>query len=159
MAESTRIFIHGLDSSNKGTKAVFFRERYPDMIIPTFKGSLLERMKSLDNILSDKSGIRLVGSSFGGLMAALFAAGHQSVVEKMILLAPAINFMEFADRQNEIISVPVWIYHGIADDVIPLAEVETIAKKIFSNLSFNALDDDHLLHKTFQALDWGSLLS
>jgi pimeloyl-ACP methyl ester carboxylesterase len=116
-------------------------------------------MKSLESILSGKSDIRLVGSSFGGLMAALFAAEHQPLVEKMILLAPAINFMEFSDRPNEIITVPVWIYHGVADEVIPLAEVETIAKKVFNNLSFIALDDDHLLHKTFQTLDWEALLS
>ncbi|MBW2205163.1 MAG: hypothetical protein JRF52_14135 [Deltaproteobacteria bacterium] len=68
-----RIFIHGLESSNKGTKAVFFREKYPHMIIPTFTGNLPERMEKLNRILSDKSDIRIVGSSFGGLMAALFA--------------------------------------------------------------------------------------
>ena len=159
MSEGTRIFIHGLDSSNKGTKAVFFRERYPDMILPTFTGSLQERMKRLEGILSGKSGIRLVGSSFGGLMASLFAVKHQPIVEKMILLAPAINFMEFAAHVNDTISLPVWIYHGISDEVIPLAEVESIAKKIFNNLSFNAVDDDHFLHKTFAAIDWKSLLS
>jgi pimeloyl-ACP methyl ester carboxylesterase len=160
MAECTRIFIHGLESSNKGTKAVFFRERYPDMIIPTFTGNLQERMKRLESILLGKSDIRLVGSSFGGLMACLFAVMHQQpIVEKMILLAPAINLMEFAAYKNEIISVPVWIYHGNADEVIPLAEVEPIARKTFSNLSFNAVDDDHFLHKTFPALDWESLLS
>ncbi|GAG43661.1 unnamed protein product, partial [marine sediment metagenome] len=29
----------------------------------------------------------------------------------------------------------------------------------FNNLSFNAVDDDHFLHKTFMGLDWESLLS
>ena len=29
----TRVFIHGLESSSRGTKGVFFRDRYPDMII------------------------------------------------------------------------------------------------------------------------------
>lgn len=159
MAESTRIFIHGLESSNQGTKAVFFRERYPDMIIPTFTGDLQERMKRLEGILSGKSGIRLVGSSFGGLMASLFAIMNQTSIEKMILLAPAINLMEFAAHKSETISVPVWIYHGSADEVIPLAEVEPIARKTFNNLSFNPVDDDHFLHKTFMGLDWESLLS
>ena len=159
MVENTRIFIHGLESSNKGTKAVFFRERFPDMIVPTFTGNLQERMKSLESILSGKSGIRLVGSSFGGLMASLFAFNHQAIVKKMILLAPAINFMEFAALKNETVSFPVWVYHGKADEVIPLSEVEPIARKAFSNLSFNAVDDDHFLHKTFPIIDWEVLLS
>ena len=70
---SVRIFIHGLESSNQGTKSIYFRERYPDMIIPHFTGDLKERLDKLGEILSGKSDIRLVGSSFGGLMASLFA--------------------------------------------------------------------------------------
>ena len=30
---ATRVFIHGLESTSQGTKGVYFRERYPDMII------------------------------------------------------------------------------------------------------------------------------
>ena len=86
---SFKIFIHGLESSNKGTKSVFFKERFPEMIIPHFTGDLQERMGNLDEILEDKSGIRLVGSSFGGLMAAIFAMENEPRVDKLILLAPA----------------------------------------------------------------------
>lgn len=154
-----RIFIHGLDSSNQGTKSVFFRERYPDMIIPHFTGELQERMGKLKEILSDKSEIMLVGSSFGGLMASIFAMENESEVKKMILLAPAINLIRFAYQDSKIISVPVWIYHGTDDNVIPITEVEPIAKKTFHNLSFHAVDDDHFLHKTFKTIDWNSLLA
>ncbi len=154
-----RIFIHGLESSNQGNKSVFFRERYPDMIIPNFKGELQERMKKLEGILSDKSDIRLVGSSFGGLMASIFAMENESKVKKMILLAPAINFMRFLHQNGKTISVPVWIYHGTADQVIPLTEVEPIAKEIFHNLSLHVVNDDHFLHKTFKTIDWDSLLA
>jgi alpha-beta hydrolase superfamily lysophospholipase len=154
-----RIFIHGLESSNQGTKSVFFREKYPDMIIPHFTGELQERMENLKEILSDKSDIMLVGSSFGGLMASIFAMENESKVKKMILLAPAINLIRFAYQDSKIISVPVWIYHGTDDNVIPLAEVEPIAKKTFNNLSFNVAEDDHFLHKTFTTIDWDSLLA
>ena len=154
-----RIFIHGLESSNKGTKAVFFLDKYPDMIIPTFTGNLHERMKKLNRILSGKSDIRIVGSSFGGLMASLFAMENSPQVKRMILLAPAINLIEFAPKRREKVSVPVCIYHGRDDNVIPLKEVDPIAKEIFTDLSFNIVDDDHLLHKTFKGLDWDSLLA
>jgi pimeloyl-ACP methyl ester carboxylesterase len=155
---SVKIFLHGLESSGQGTKGVFFRERYPDMIIPTFTGGLQERMEKLYDILSGKSDIRFVGSSFGALMASLFAMENETRVEKMVLLAPAINLIGLAAEKSKTISVPVRIYHGRGDQVIPLGEVESIAKKTFPNLSFHAVDDDHFLHRTFKIIDWDSLL-
>lgn len=155
---SEKIFIHGLESSNQGTKAIFFREKFPDMIIPTFRGDLQERMKKLKGILSNQSDIRLVGSSFGGLMASIFAMENEPRVEKMILLAPAINLLEFAPNRKQI-STPVWIYHGSDDQVIPLAEIEPIARQTFLSLSFHMVDDDHYLHKTFKTIDWEGLLA
>ena len=155
---TVRIFIHGLESSNQGTKSIYFRERYPDMIIPHFTGDLSERLEKLKEILSDKSDIRLVGSSFGGLMASLFAMENPFRVKKMTLLAPAINLIEFGPHMDKTISVPVWIFHGRDDQVIPLAEVEPIARKTFQSLSFHVVEDDHFLHKTFKIIDWDSLL-
>jgi len=128
------------------------------MIIPTFTGDLWHRMEKLKIVLSGKSDIRLVGSSFGGLMASLFAMENESSVKKMVLLAPAINLEEFSPHWNKNISIPVRIYHGRADQVIPLVEVEAIARKIFTNLSFHVVDDDHFLHKTFKDIEWNGLL-
>ena len=154
----TRIFIHGLESSNKGTKSLFFREIFPDMIVPHFTGDLPERMEKLETILSGKSDIRLVGSSFGGLMATLFTMEQAPRVKKMILLAPAINMLETSTHRNRKISVPTDIYHGKNDGVIPLDQVQNMAQKIFLNLSFHEVDDDHFLHKTFKTMDWEGLL-
>ena len=154
-----RIFIHGLESSNQGTKSIFFRKKFPDMIIPTFTGDLQERMKKLNGVLSGKTALRLVGSSFGGLMASLFAMENQTLVEKMVLLAPALNLLEFGTQEATRISIPVSIYHGKNDEVIPLAEVEPIARDTFLNLSFHVVEDDHYLHKTFKNLSWDRLLA
>jgi pimeloyl-ACP methyl ester carboxylesterase len=152
------IFIHGLESSNKGTKSIFFREKYPDMIIPNFTGDLEARMEKLESVLSGKSGVRIVGSSFGGLMASIFAMHNESRVEKMVLLAPAINLMHFTRHIGKQVSMPVWIFHGTNDQVIPLEEVEPVARDTFTDLSFNAVDDDHFLHKTFKTIDWDGIL-
>lgn len=159
LAMPVRIFVHGLESSNQGTKSIFFREKFPHMVIPNFTGGLQERMEKLKRALSDKSEIRIVGSSFGGLMACLFAKENESRVARMILLAPAINLIEFAPYKGETISVPVWIYHGKDDEVIPLNEVEPIARETFPNLFFHEVDDDHFLHKTFRTVDWERLLA
>jgi len=85
------IFIHGLESSNQGTKSVFFRERFPDMMLPNFTGSLDVRMQKLDRLLKGKTDIRMVGSSFGGLMAAIFTMRNEFRVDRLVLLAPALK--------------------------------------------------------------------
>jgi pimeloyl-ACP methyl ester carboxylesterase len=116
-------------------------------------------MEELNGILSGKSGIRLVGSSFGGLMASLFAMENEPKVDKLILLAPAINLMDFTKCGKKQISVPVRIYHGKDDEVIPLKEVKKVAEDLFHNLSFHTVDDDHMLHRTFKTIDWDGLLN
>ncbi len=153
-----RVFLHGLESSNRGTKSVFFRERYPDMLIPNFSGHLEERMTELNRLLHGKEDLRIVGSSFGGLMAALFAMDNEARVDRLILLAPAINLMPFTPHQGRSISVPVWLFHGRNDDVIPIGDVRRTAAATFTNLHFKEMDDDHSLHKTFKTLDWNLLL-
>jgi len=156
---TAKIFLHGLEGSTQGTKAVYFREKYPDMILEDFMGDLDQRMKKLENVLSDRQDICIVGSSFGGLMATLYALEHASRVAKMILLAPAINVLDRTSYEGRHISVPVWIYHGRSDEVIPLDEVASRARELFTHLSFHTVDDDHFLHKTFKGMDWDTLLS
>jgi len=154
-----RMFIHGLESNNQGTKAIYFREKFPGMLTPNFPGPLDERMARLQAILSGKSDILMVGSSFGGLMASIFAMENEPSVRRLILLAPAINLMEFTPYRERKIAMPVHIYHGWQDEVIPISDVEEVAKQVFSNLTFHAVDDDHYLHKIFKTIDWDSLLT
>jgi pimeloyl-ACP methyl ester carboxylesterase len=154
-----RMFIHGLESNNQGTKAIYFREKFPGMLTPNFPGPLDERMAKLQAILSGKNDILMVGSSFGGLMASIFAMENEPSVSKLILLAPAINLREFAPYRERKILMPVHIYHGRQDEVIPISDVEEVAKQVFSTLTFHAVDDDHYLHKTFKTIHWDTLLT
>jgi pimeloyl-ACP methyl ester carboxylesterase len=129
------------------------------MIIPNFPGDLDERMAKLGSIMQGKESIRIVGSSFGGLMAALFAVEEGDRVDRLILLAPAIHrFNELRNVETTSIDIPTWIYHGTRDEVIPITKVREISKMLFPKLSFHAVDDDHFLHKTFKTLDWPFLL-
>jgi pimeloyl-ACP methyl ester carboxylesterase len=154
----TRVFIHGLLGHSQGTKATFLRERYPDMIIEDFRGTLEERMDKLNSVLAGKESIVMVGSSLGGLMAAMFALDNQERVKRLILLAPALATEEFVLNLERRTDTPVTIYHGKDDDVVPLAPVQDIAHRVFNNLTFNTVDDDHVLSKTFTVIDWDTLL-
>jgi len=155
----TTIFLHGLDSSSQGTKASWFRRHFPGMLLPDFSGSLAERLGKLRGIAAGQRDLVLIGSSFGGLMAAILALEQPRLAERLILLAPALNFPEFSDYPPAISQVPTLLYIGRHDSVCPPAEVLPIANGRFSNLTIVQTDDDHLLRKTFSSIDWRTLLA
>ena len=155
----TRVFIHGLESSSRGTKGTFFRERYPGMIIEDYAGPFSRRMERLEGFLAKKNDLILVGSSYGGLMAAVYACLHEEHVNKLILLAPALHLEPYEPFHEKPLRMPITIFHGLEDEVVPLEKVRAVAQRLFLDLKFNAVEDDHSLHKTFPILDWDMLLS
>ena len=153
-----RVFIHGLESSGQGAKGVFFRERYPDMLVEDYDGPFAVRMEKLNRLLEGKKEIILVGSSYGGLMAAVYAFNHPYQVKKMILLAPALMLPEFVPYKEKRLALPVELYHGRQDDIVPPGLVKEIAAVAYANLAYHEVDDDHSLHATFAAMPWELLL-
>jgi pimeloyl-ACP methyl ester carboxylesterase len=158
MAEITRVFVHGLDSSSRGTKGSFFRERYPEMLLEDYSGPLEERMERLEKVLKGKRNLILVGSSYGGLMAALFACRHPSRVRRLVLLAPALGLADWEWFEDHPLRIPATLYHGRADTVVPPEQTRQIAVRLFTNLDDHLVEDDHDLHRVFPTLDWDALL-
>ena len=154
----TRVFIHGLESTSQGTKGIYFRERYPEMSIEDYTGPLEARMEKLEAVLAGKDKLILVGSSYGGLMAAIYACRYQEKARRLILLAPAINLEEFAPYAGKVLTMPVHLYHGRQDDVVPPGEVRAVAERTFNDLNYCLLEDDHSLHETFPGMPWEELL-
>jgi pimeloyl-ACP methyl ester carboxylesterase len=100
-------------------------------------------MEKLTGILLDQtSDITLVGSSFGGLMASIFALDNKARVKKLILLAPAINLMDTSYRKMKT-AVPVPGLSWQQDEVIDIQEVQKVAESLFENLRFHVVEDDH----------------
>ncbi len=153
-----KLFIHGLLSSGQGFKAQLLRGVFPDILTPDFPGDLDERMARLEVILAEGDDHILIGSSFGGLMAALYACAHPDKVQKIILLAPALPYQAFADDPPAPCDVPTVIFHGSQDAIVPLAPTRALAEQVFTDLQFNVVEDDHMLHKTVQQLDWKTLV-
>lgn len=158
MKNLTRAFIHGLDSSGRGTKGSYFRERYPGMLIQDYSGPLAERMAQLGLELSGAENLILVGSSYGGLMAALFACGNETRIRRLVLLAPALDHADFTPHFRQPLQIPVTLYHGRFDVVVPPDPTRWIAERLFGNLDHHLVEDDHNLHRIFPTLDWDALL-
>ena len=157
--EYTLVFIHGLESTSQGNKAQYFRKIYPEMIIEDYTGDFQTRMAKLTRILESKDNLIIVGSSFGGLMAARFALDNEARIKKLVLLAPALNIEGFEKAVKQKLHVPTILYHGTKDDVVDPPIVRRIAEKTFEHLEYHLVDDDHPLSNVFPTLPWPALLS
>lgn len=162
------IFIHGLESSGNGFKGQLLRKMLPGCLTPNFTpysseisiNTLLKnRMEQLIPILRDKEKLIIIGSSFGGLMGTLFTLEFPNQVSKLILLAPYLSSEILRIKKYSPVNVPVIIFHGKHDNIISFKIARTGAEKLFTNLKYNLVDDDHLLHKTVQALNWKKIIS
>ncbi len=156
---TSKMFIHGLHSSGSGFKGRFFKSLFPALHSPDFIGPIEDRMIQLETLILKSDDWVLIGSSLGGLMAAVIAGRFPERVKKLILLAPALRYTEYDGGYLRDVSCPVVIYHGKNDDVVSLPEAREVANRIFDDLSFHETDDDHLLHQTVNSIDWTSLVN
>jgi pimeloyl-ACP methyl ester carboxylesterase len=95
------VYLHGFASSPQSSKAQFFKSKFAErgisIDIPELDGGSFERLtiSGMLKIVGERVAGRscvLMGSSLGGFTAALYAARHPREVERMVLLAPALQF-------------------------------------------------------------------
>jgi pimeloyl-ACP methyl ester carboxylesterase len=162
------IFLHGLESSGEGFKAILLKKLFPEIITPTFFAysskisvdHVLEiRMEQLEELVHDKSNWIIIGSSFGGLMGTIYALKNPKKVKHLILLAPFLTSPKFYDSLVIPIDIPVFAIHGIHDSVVSARKAREYANNLFSNLEYIFVDDDHQLHQTVGKLNWMSLIN
>ncbi len=159
MDNSKLIYLHGLESTSQSGKARQFAQLFPGMLTPDFTGSFEERMQQLHPILGDQKEWTIIGSSYGGLMGAVFTCRHPEQVRKLILLAPALVLTEFTSEHFAPVDIPTILVHGRQDDVVPPHEVREIAREVFTNLEYIPVEDGHRLHKALEELDWNEILA
>ncbi len=152
-------FIHGAGSSSQGFKGVFLRNRFPELLAPDLGDDVAERIRVLEKVLMPAEDWVLIGSSLGGLTAAIFAARHPGAVRRLVLLAPALLLPDFDPYRQSVIDTPTVLIHGRRDEVVPLEPVRQLAEGTFRCLRFIEVDDDHRLHRAMASLDWQALLS
>ena len=164
------VYLHGFASGPTSRKARFFQNAFAKrgihLEIPALDRGDFEhltvsgQLAALDSLLAGAPA-RLVGSSMGGYLSSLYAATHPEI-ERMVLLAPAFDFVDLIERSNPPEKLAAWrdsgwtevfhhstgaarplhyglihdarqypampeflqpalIFHGTADDVVPLS--------------------------------------
>jgi len=79
-------------------------------------------------------------------------------VARLVLLAPALAFIDLTQTPLPSSDVPTVIYHGRQDDVVPLEGTRQVAEQLFPNLGFHVVDATHDLNPLMATLDWPALL-
>jgi uncharacterized protein len=96
------IYLHGFASSPNSRKAVFLGDRFADLninlLVPDLNQddfshlTISRQFYQVKSLFQPHEPITLIGSSLGGLTAAFLAKSHPQVA-KIILLAPAFEFL------------------------------------------------------------------
>lgn len=96
------IYLHGFASSPASRKAQFFARKFAEegvhLEVPSLETEGFEnltitaQLRVIENIAQNESS-RLIGSSLGGYLGALYASLHPEV-DRLLLLAPAFGFAE-----------------------------------------------------------------
>ena len=98
------LYLHGFASSSQSSKAAFFRTRFadhgiavdvPDFNEPDFSTLTISRMlaqvrRGIDG--APGGPVVLIGSSLGGFVAVQSAVENPGRIDRLILLAPALDF-------------------------------------------------------------------
>ncbi len=96
------VYLHGFASGPTSRKATYFAEQFraagvpleiPDLSNGDFEHLTITGQLQVIERLAQGRPVRLIGSSLGGYLSALYASIHPSV-QKVVLLAPAFRFGE-----------------------------------------------------------------
>lgn len=102
------VYLHGFASSSTSSKATYLGQRFrerglrfetPDLNVPDFSTLTVTRMLGQVRALIDgqASPVTLIGSSLGGFVAVNAAAAWSDAVDRLVLLAPALDFNRLQD--------------------------------------------------------------
>ena len=99
------VYLHGFASSSHSSKATYLGERLreagvevvtPDLNLPDFSTLTVTRMLDQVGVLLERANgpVTLFGSSLGGYVAVNAAARWPQRIERLVLLAPALDFSD-----------------------------------------------------------------
>jgi predicted esterase len=139
----TVVFVHGKEGSPQGVKARMLRDQF-SCEAPNFTGmDLEERLELLEECTRDRTDLLLVGSSMGGLVAAITYSRYPERFKGYVLIAPAFH----TEDVQQVVNVPehAMVFHGHRDVIVPIEEVEAQCQRL--GIPFQAeKKGDHRMH-------------
>ena len=115
------VYLHGFASSPLSGKARFFKSKFESLGVPIaipqldqndFERLTVTRMLGVTAEAVGHHPAILIGSSLGGFVAGLFAARYPSLVERLVLLAPALEFARRWQQRFTPAELAEWQYQG-----------------------------------------------
>lgn len=109
------IFYHGLEGTPQGDKPTALRKTFPQLEAPDFQDvDPVERLRRASaDIVARNEPVFLIGSSLGGVTAAIMADRHPDLVKGYLLCAPAMHFNFNYPTTNHTYGTMLWTRHGI----------------------------------------------
>ena len=140
------IFYHGLEGTPLGDKPTALRQIFTQLEAPDYQGlDTAERIRlASEDITSHNEPVYLIGSSLGGLMAAVLADKHPDLVMGYLLCAPALHRPE----AQGILKVPAsaTMILGTDDSTEHLLEAARTFAKEFDMTTLTVKDGHRLAH-------------
>lgn len=135
----TYLYLHGFASSPRSAKAQALRDRFQthqlNLIIPDLNqgdfyhltlSRQIQQVRAIIQALDPQVPVTLIGSSFGGLTAA-WVAEQELQVQRLILLAPAFEFLKHWEPKLGAEQLARWraegelqVYHYAVGASLPL---------------------------------------
>ncbi len=142
-------FFHGLESGPHGRKYHRLSEDF-SVTSPDFQGmDIWERLEKAEALTEGMTDLVVVGSSFGGLLAALLYARHPERFRGYVLMAPALHH---PDVPGEVDKMPerAVVIHAPADEVVPFEPVREFCES--HGVEVRAVEDDHRLGESLEEM-------
>ncbi len=141
-------FFHGLESGPVGTKSTRLDEHF-EVVSPDFRDmDIWERLEKAEELTEDADDLVVVGSSYGGLLAALLYSRHPQRFRGYVLMAPAL-YLEAADEIERMPPDAV-VIHGVHDEVVPIDTVRDVCARF--GVEIEEVDDNHRLHASLDRM-------
>lgn len=141
-------FFHGKESGPFGTKYQAL-SRILDVTSPDFQNmDIWERLTQAELLTRDLENIFVVGSSYGGLLAALLYSNHPERFSGYLLMAPAFHL----DAASTIERMPPnsVVIHGTPDDVVPVESSREMCAKF--GVTLIEVEDGHSLRGSVELM-------